>query len=54
MRGAVGLRSGGGRILIFPLRYRGYVHTYAERTRADLPFLEDNDGLERAVSKRAR
>ena len=38
------LRSGGGRILIFPLRYRGY----------DLPFLEDNDGLERAVSKRTR
>ena len=27
------LRSGGGRILTFPLRYRGYVHTYAERTR---------------------
>ena len=26
------LRSGGGRILTFPLRYRGYVHTYAERT----------------------
>ena len=24
---------GGGRILTFPLRYRGYVHTYAERTR---------------------
>ena len=47
-------RSGGGRILIFPLRYRGCVHTYAERTRADLPFLEDNDGLEHAVSKRAR
>ena len=48
------LWSGGGWILIFPLRYRGYVHTYAERTRADLPFLEDNDGLERAVSKRAQ
>ena len=27
------LRSGGGRILTFPLRYRGYVHTYAKRTR---------------------
>ena len=26
----------------------------AERMQADLPFLEDNDGLERAVSKRAR
>ena len=26
----------------------------AERTRADLPFLEDNDGLERAVSKQRR
>ena len=26
----------------------------AERTRADLPFLEDNYGLERAVSKRTR
>ena len=48
------LRSGGGRILTFPLRYRVYVHTYAERTRADLPFLGDNDGLERAVSKRTR
>ena len=49
------LRSGGGRILTFPLRYRGYVHTYAERTRAELPFLEDNDdGLERAVLKRTR
>ena len=48
------LRRGGGRILKFPLRYRGYVHTYAERTRADLPFLEDNDGLERAVSKQTR
>ena len=48
------LRSGGGRILTFPLRYRRYVHTYTERTRADLPFLEDNDGLKRAVSKRTR
>ena len=26
------LRSGDGRILTFPLRRRGYVHTYAERT----------------------
>ena len=48
------LRSGDGRILTLPFRYRGYIHTYAERTRADLPFLEDNDGLERAVSKRTR
>ena len=37
------LRSGDGRILTFQLRYRGYVHTYAERTRADLPFLEDTE-----------
>ena len=29
-----------------------YVHTCAERTRADLPFSEDKDGLERAVLKR--
>ena len=26
----------------------------AERTRVDLPFLEDKDGLERAVSKRTQ
>ena len=32
------LRSGGGRILTFPLRYRGYVHTYAERTRSGRGF----------------
>ena len=48
------LQSGDGRILTFPLRYRGYVHTYAERTRADLSFLEDEDGLEGAVSERTR
>ena len=48
------LRSGNGRISTFPLRYRRYVHTYAERTRADLPFLKDNVGLEREVSNRTR
>ena len=32
-------RSGGGRIVTFPLRHRGCVHTYPERTWADLPFL---------------
>ena len=50
------LRSGDGWILTFPLRYHGYVHTYAEWKRsvrrADLPFLEHKDGLEHAVSKR--
>ena len=45
------LWSGDRRILTFPLRYRGYVHTYAERTRPDLPFLEDRDVLECAISK---
>ena len=48
------LRNGDRRILTFPLRYRGYVHTCAERTQADLPFLEDKDGLEHVVSKRTR
>ena len=46
--------SGDGRILTFPLRYRGYVHTYAERTPADLPSLEGKDGMERAVSNQTR
>ena len=48
------LRSGDGWILTFPLRYCGYVHTYAMQTQADLPFLGDKDGLERAVSKWTR
>ena len=47
-------RSGDRRIFTFPLRYLGYVHTYAVRTWADLPFLEDKDGWERAVLKRMR
>ena len=33
------LRSGDGRIFTFPLRYRGYFHTYTVRMRADLRFL---------------
>ena len=48
------LRSGGGRVLTLLLSYRGYVHTYAEWARANLPFIEDTDGLERAVSKQTR
>ena len=52
--GGGGLRSGGGQILTFPLRRRGYVHTYMEQTLADLPFLGGKDGLERAVSKLTR
>ena len=36
------------------LRHRGYVYTYAERTRTDLPIFGNKDGLEREVSKRTR
>ena len=52
MHGAVAERR--RQILTFPLRHRGYVHTYAGRTRTDLPFPEDKDGSERTVSKRVR
>ena len=58
MRGAVAERRRAD--FDIPLRHRGagrmgmFTHVYAVRTRADLPFLEDKDGLERAVSKRTR
>ena len=45
------LRSGDRRILPFPLRHNGHVHTYVEQTRADLPFVDDKGGLEHTVSK---
>ena len=39
------LQSGDGPILTFQFRYCGYVHIYAERTWADLPFVEDKDEI---------